>query len=294
MNHLAQVRSPSPDRCSSLALTFLDASFSRNPHSDFLKSFLSTVPHSRLPQKVAFPSPAIKAGPPSSSVRQVFLRSQEAEIAGTGDPHKILDAFKDARFFRRKHLQFREDTRPAYNGAFPSFAPFSPPPFAVELRCPRVGSRQSPQVPGPSRRPLSVPARRSGKTRPCSTTRTTRATTGRSPRRAARTSTRSVATHPASRPRPRSRVARRACGIRTTRTGTLRAGATATAIVRAFSSTRATKRRVEERVRRGRRRPSRPQGMTTTSRWSRTGVDRSRKRRRGRTRRSSVGEKRRT
>jgi hypothetical protein len=51
------------------------------------------------------------------SVRDVFARSQEAEISGNGDPHKILAELRDPRWFKRKHLQFREDTRPAYNGA---------------------------------------------------------------------------------------------------------------------------------------------------------------------------------
>lgn len=50
------------------------------------------------------------------SVREVVQLSQEAEIAGTGDPHSITDSLKDVRQFRRKHLKFREDLRPPYYG----------------------------------------------------------------------------------------------------------------------------------------------------------------------------------
>lgn len=82
-----------------------------------LRSFLASVPPSRIPTRPKYPSPSIKSGPPRASVRDVFARSQEAEISGNGDPHKILTELLDPRWYKRKHLQFREDTRPAYNGA---------------------------------------------------------------------------------------------------------------------------------------------------------------------------------
>lgn len=49
----------------------------------------------------------------------MIAASQDAEISGNGDPHQITDELKDGHLFKRKLLQFREDTRPAYFGMSP-------------------------------------------------------------------------------------------------------------------------------------------------------------------------------
>ncbi|KAL7416009.1 chromatin assembly factor 1 subunit A-domain-containing protein [Mrakia frigida] len=86
--------------------------------ADLLASFLKTIPASRLPVRAKYSSPAIKSGPIYQSVRDVIARSQDAEISGNGDPHKITEELKDGHLFKRKLLQFREDTRPAYFGTW--------------------------------------------------------------------------------------------------------------------------------------------------------------------------------
>lgn len=92
---------------------------SRSRRSDLLDSFISSVPASSRPVRARYPSSSTKSGPIYKSVRDVIAASQDAEISGSGDAHQITDELKDGHLFKRKLLQFREDTRPAYFGQSP-------------------------------------------------------------------------------------------------------------------------------------------------------------------------------
>ncbi|CED82876.1 Putative growth response protein [Phaffia rhodozyma] len=102
---------------------------------DLLSSFLSGVAPSRIPHRVVYPSSAIKTGAVKLSVRDVVAQSQDAEIAGTGDPHQITAQLSNQRLFKRKFLQFREDIRPAYFGTWTQSSTLIGPrtPFAQDM-----------------------------------------------------------------------------------------------------------------------------------------------------------------
>lgn len=88
------------------------------PVPDLLSSFISSIPKSHIPGRVALASLSLKSGPIKESVRDLVARSQEAELSGNDDPHRITAELRNSQLFRKKFLQFREDTRPPYFGTW--------------------------------------------------------------------------------------------------------------------------------------------------------------------------------